>query len=79
MSILYKIYNILGEATPPIVFKKKQKSHLQHFIINKMYDKSIVNLMKETNKNTPTVTINSKDAKNIIEILTYIRSFIIEL
>lgn len=76
MSVLDRINRLLES----IQFEKVQKEYLQHHIINKMTSRSVRRLQKEINAtNKDIISLNRKDAQEIIEILYYIRNFLVDL
>lgn len=72
-----KLRDYLSEQTK---FSKEQKENLEHFILNVLMDKSATNMLKNLKKTKgETITISKGDAKTIIDNLSKIRQFIIDL
>ena len=63
-----------------VSFSKDQKSELQHFILNTLMNSETARLLKKVKIDTPDdITISKKDAKVILDNLSKIRKFIIDL
>jgi hypothetical protein len=75
-DILERICVILNEEMD---FKKKQKSHLQHHIINKLSNRSIAKLIREINAGNDKIVLLKREAEEIVNTALYIRDFIIKL
>lgn len=71
-----KLRDYLIESTK---FSKKQKEDLEHFILNLLMDKSVSHILKPLKTKGETITISKGDAKTIIDNLSKIRQFIIDL
>jgi hypothetical protein len=68
---------IMDEMTK---FTKNQKDELNHFILNILMNPETARLLKKTKiVDADDITISKKDAKSILNNLTSIRQFILDL
>lgn len=81
MEDIDKLINERSNTTDceEVCFCVDQIEYLQHYILNKMFNKAMVHLLNNVKRGDDPIPLPRDDAKSIVEIVDYIRELITNL